>query len=212
MIGIVVGLRAEARVAAGLGGRVSVGGGDAAGAERAARSLAQAGATALLSFGLAGGLVDGLAPGAIVVPQMVRCGISGERWLTDPALAQRLGEPRGQVFCGRDVVTTAQDKRALGAETGAAAVDLESSAVAHVATEFRLPFAVLRAICDPVGRDLPPAAIVALNATGRIQPLAILVSLVRKPSQLPSLFGLAREAALARRSLRRRVAAIGPLE
>ena len=82
---IVVGLRAEALLARRLGVPVVIGGGTAAGAEAAARrAVVAAGATALVSFGLAGGLDPGLRPGALVVPTAVLCG--DRSFAADPAL------------------------------------------------------------------------------------------------------------------------------
>lgn len=99
----------------------------------------------------------------------------------------------------------AAGKRRLWQETGASAVDLESGAVARVARRLGLPFAVLRAICDPAERSLPPAALIALNETGRIQILQVLASVAANPAQLPMLIALARDAAAARQALIRRV-------
>ena len=69
--GIVVGLAAEARVARPLGWPIAIGGGTVAGAEAAAERLVREGVTALVSFGIAGGLDPALRPGTIVVPQEV---------------------------------------------------------------------------------------------------------------------------------------------
>ena len=73
--------------------------------------------------------------------------------------------------------------------------------MARVAARHHLPFAVLRAICDPAERDLPPAALVALDQAGAIGLWRVLVSLARAPQQLPGLLALARDAAAARRAL-----------
>ncbi|MDE1921822.1 MAG: hypothetical protein KGI55_00230, partial [Gammaproteobacteria bacterium] len=72
MIGIVAALGAEARTLGrteGIDVRVSGIGLDAA--SRAARSLADAGVSALISWGVAGGLDPALRPGAIVLPVAV---------------------------------------------------------------------------------------------------------------------------------------------
>ncbi len=211
MIGIVVGLAAEARLARGLGGRVAVGGGNTAGAGKAARALARAGVTGLLSFGLAGGLAPDLSPGALFVPEFV-VAQDGVRWLTDPDLAARFGRRSGTMLASDAVIGLQSGKRQAFEATGAAAVDLESGAVARACAAFRLPFAVLRAVCDPADQDLPPAAMLELSARGQVRLFAVLGSLARNPGQLPDLLRLGRNAAAARRALKLRVAATGPLD
>ncbi len=206
MIGFVVGLEAEARIARSFGCPVAIGGGGGAGAARAAASLAAQGATQLVSFGLAGGLEPGLAAGAILVPERV-IDEAGRSWSTDPALAARFGIPRGTLLAVPDIVATAAAKTALWRQTGAMAADIESGAVARAG----LGFAVLRVVCDPAGRDLPPAALTALDAGGRIRLAALLRSLARHPGQIPGLAALGRDAASARRALLAEVRRIGPL-
>lgn len=204
---VLVGLQAEARLAASLGWPVLVGGGSAAAAEAAARAAMASGATALISFGLAGGLDPALPPGTVLVPDSVLT--ADRRILADLALSRRLGGPTPHsLFAAECVVAGAAGKRDLFARTGAAAVDLESGAVARVAAEAGLPFAVLRVVCDPAWRGLPPAALLALDAGGRIGLARVLRSILAEPRQIPALLALARDAAAARRSLRRRIAAI----
>ena len=206
-ITVIVGFAAEARVARRLGLRVLVGGGTPAGAAAAAQAAVTSGATALISFGLAGGLDPALRPGAILVPD---CILSGEdRLLTDLDLSRRLGGPTPHSVLGADsIAADPAGKQRLFARTGAAAVDLESGAVARVAAAHGLPFAALRAICDPAGRALPPAALLALDGQGAIAFGRVLRSVIAQPGQVPALFALALDAAAARHSLRRRVAAI----
>ncbi|MCW3473729.1 phosphorylase family protein [Limobrevibacterium gyesilva] len=198
-LGIVVGLAAEARIARGLGD-VEIGGGLPAGAEAAAERLVARGATALLSFGLAGGLDPNLRPGALVVPATVL--EAGCRYPTDAALTQALGgTTAGLLLAGEAVVADAGRKLHLSQATSASAVDLESGAVARVARRHGLPFAVLRAVCDPAERTLPPAALIALDQSGAIGLLRVLGSVARRPWQVPGLIRLALDAAHARRSL-----------
>jgi adenosylhomocysteine nucleosidase len=207
-LGIVVGLAAEARIARRLGGRVAIGGGTSDGARRAARDLAESGATALLSFGLAGGLDPALRPGDLLVPHTVLAG--GRRFPTDPALCGLLGGSSAQMLLGGErIVAEPGEKHVLWRTTGCAAVDLESAAVAEVATERNLPFAVLRAVADPADRAVPPAALTALDAKGAVTLGRVLVSLVHQPGQLAALLALARDAVRARRSLLRHLAHIG---
>jgi adenosylhomocysteine nucleosidase len=204
MLGIITGLTAEARIAAPLG-RTLAGGGYPAGAAEVAAHLADDGATALLSFGLAGGLCSSLTAGAAVIPVAILAG--GERFTTDRALNVWLGGATGQTLLAtEDIVATGAAKQQLRHQTGAAAVDMESGAVAAVARARRLPFAVLRVICDPAETDLPHAALVALTDRGTVGAMRLLGSLLRQPLQVPSLIRLARQTAAARAELVRNVA------
>jgi adenosylhomocysteine nucleosidase len=204
-VGVVVGLAAEARIARRLRWRVAIGGGTAPGAEAAARRLIDGGCDALVSFGLAGGLDPALRPGALVVPSAVILP-DGEHRATDPGLARLLGGASARAVAGAGaIVANREDKRRLHDRTAAAATDLESGAVARVAAEYDVPFAVLRAVCDPAERSLPPATAVALDAHGVIAIWRLLAAIVARPAQLPALLALAADAAAARRALIARV-------
>lgn len=207
-VGIITGLTSEASIAARLGCPVEAGGGTPWGAEQAAERLVAEGASALLSFGLAGGLVANLRPGDVVVPMGVV--EAGRIRPTDAALSQILGGwSGGMIAAEADIVTCAADKAALAKSSLCGSVDLESGAVARVAERHGIPFAVLRAICDPVERDLPPAALVTLNARGAIAVTRLAGSILRRPWQIPDLIALGGDAARARRALVRRVNQIG---
>lgn len=198
-----VGFSAEASVARLTGWPVAIGGGTAEGARREALRSIEEGATGIVSFGLAGGLDPAHAAGTLIVPRAVIA--DGRIWPADPALSARLGGTTDDLCLGVDhVVASAAEKRRLHQETGASFVDMESAAIAAVAGAAGIPFAVLRAICDPARRDLPPAALVALDREGRLAFAPLLRSLVTDPAQIWTLIGLARDAAAARRALRSR--------
>lgn len=202
-LGIVVGLEAEARIAAPLG-LVEIGGGTAAGAEEAVMRLLRQDVEGLLSFGLAGGLSPVLHPGHLVVPDAVL--LDGMHLDTDPALSARFGRRRGVVLGAHAVIGSVAARRATHAATGAAAVDLESGAVAAGAHVAKLPFAVVRAICDAWDRELPRVVTTALDGNGHIAGSRVARFLLRHPGDIPGVIGLARDAARARRTLRDAVA------
>jgi adenosylhomocysteine nucleosidase len=202
-LGVVTGLRAEARIAGPLG-MVAAGGGMPGGARAAAERLVAEGATALLSFGLCGGLDPALSAGTLIVPLFVREGPA-----TDAELTAALGGATTDAICaGTAIIATAAAKEAVFTTTGAAGVDLESGPVAAVAARHGIPFAVLRAVCDPATFDLPPAALIALDAQGGIDIWRVAASVFGRPGQLPALLTLARAAAKARAALVRRVGEI----
>ncbi len=197
-------MAAEARVAGRLGWPVAIGGGTAAGARHAARRLIEDGCNALVSFGLAAGLDPALRPGALIVPSAVI--VEDADHSTDEALSRVLGGATTHRVVGTNaIVGSTVEKRDLHGRTFAAAADMESGAVAHIATAHAVPFAVLRAVCDPAERALPAAALAALDSRGTIGFWRVSASIVAQPAQLPAMLLLSFDAAAARRSLIARV-------
>jgi adenosylhomocysteine nucleosidase len=186
---------------------VFVGGGGSDGAAAAARQAVQAGALSLISFGLAGGLDPALPAGTIIVPRQVIRG--SRRYAAAPELGAALGGfTHLALLAGDTVVPSAEAKARLFSRWHASAVDLESGPVAEAAAAAGAGFAVLRAICDPADRDLPPAALAALDADGRIRIGRLLRALSRRPGQFSQLLTLGQDAARARRALAERVATL----
>ena len=186
----------EARIVRRTGWIVEIGGGTFAGAEAAASRALARGARALISFGLAGGLDPTLRAGDVVVPAAVS--VRGRTIATDTGLCA----PTAASLLGAEtVVSDTSQKQAVFAATGCVAVDIESGAVAAVASAAGVPFAAVRAICDTADRTLPPAALVALDNAGAIGFVRLLTSIVAHPTQIPALIGLGRDAARARTAL-----------
>jgi adenosylhomocysteine nucleosidase len=131
----------------------------------------------------------------------------GETHSCDSALVEWLGSGhRDQpLLGGQDILASRADKAEAFAAHGASAIDLETGAVVRVARRYRATFAVLRAVCDPAARDLPPAALLALDTSGRIGGMRIAASLLQAPWQIVPLIALGRDAARARAALQRRV-------
>ena len=213
-LGIVVGLQAEARLARKLfpAAMIGISGATPDGARHAVFGLLAQGATRLLSFGLAAGLDPALRAGDLLLPDAVV--VDGECLATDPGLRASLGSGRtarpssSNVLLSRDLllhsdvlVTDVATKALLLARTGCRSLDMESGPVAVAATRAGIPFAALRAVCDPANRTLPPAACIALRPDGRLKALQVLVSILRRPSQLPTLLALGRDAARAKATL-----------
>jgi hypothetical protein len=101
-------------------------------------------------------------------------------------------------------------KAVLHATSGAHALDMESHLVAAAAAAAGVPFLVVRAIADPVGRALPPLAQSALGPEGEMRPAAVLAGLLRRPQDLAALLRLGRDSARGFASLRRVAALAAP--
>ena len=196
---------------------IALSGGDSLRALSEARRLIAEGASGLLSFGTAGALSPALAAGDVIVAtSVIGAGggaFSAERsWcdaLAAAASAARLTPRLGSMRAVERPVTSVAEKSALYRAEGALAVDMESGAVARAARDAGLPFAVVRVIIDSAARAVPPAAMAAMAPGGRIDIAGLARALWREPGQLAGLLVLARDAAVARRSLGRAAALLG---
>ena len=98
----------------------------------------------------------------------------------------------------------------MHSRSGALAVDMESGIAAEVCAAAGRPFAVLRAIADPVGRRIPEAALVGLTDDGRVDLWPVVSRLVRRPRDLPDLLRVGVDSRAALRALRLAVGRLGP--
>jgi adenosylhomocysteine nucleosidase len=170
-------------------------------------------ATAMINFGVAGGLDDGLRPGDWIVGAVVVT--DGGRHEADAAWARRLcqalpGARFGDISGQDEPIASPTDKYALRRRDGTIAVDNESHVVAEVAARRRIPFAVARVVLDPAWRALPPAALEPLNPDGTADIAAVIRSVGRAPRQLAGLAMVAADALRARSELRLGCARLGP--
>ncbi|OUI82924.1 phosphorylase family protein [Acetobacter orientalis] len=204
--GILVGLTAEAKFIRQVfpHAAIAASGATSAGAKREAARLAACGADCLLSFGLAAGLDPALPAGTIIVPETVLAW--GASYVCDPTLRHILGSGQassvgGSLLHSDHVVLDAGEKATLFAQSGSTALDMESGFLARAAADAGLPFAVLRVVCDPATRTLPPVAGAVLSPDGGLNIKALLGSLLRKPTQIPALMALGKDASLAHKAM-----------
>lgn len=209
------GMAAEARIARTAGWDAVVTGGRQ---ELLRQRLAAIGERprAVVSFGLAGGLDPALPPGTIVVGEAV-VAPDGRRWPCDAAalaaIRARLRplQPAVGLVAGVDApLLSVANKAALRMAWSTAAVDMESHLAAAHAAAAGIPFAIVRAVCDPAGRALPALTAAALTADGTTDIAALLRGLAREPAALPALLRLAGDARRAFAALRRVALLLGP--
>ena len=216
-VGVLTGLAAEARLlarCASLGDRLLVHrtGADPARARIEAERLAAAGARALISFGLAGGIDPVRRPGDLIIADRVV--LPGGRAIeTDGGwralLLASASTARVGAIAGTDrMLVSAADKGRLFAETGAAAADMESHVLAEAAERAGLPLLVVRAVGDPAWRNVASVALVPLRPDGTVRFGAVSLALCAKPLEWPGVFALARETRAGLLSLRRVAAAL----
>lgn len=227
VVGIVAALEAEARIldsahshagsATALvdGVLLAVSGIGCASAERAALALVDAGARALMSWGMAGGLDPALRAGTIFLPDRI-VSAGGEEFSTALRWREHLCSTiiarhpigGGTLLTAMSVLETTADKTAAFRTTGAFAVDMESLAVAAVAARRGLPFIAVRVIVDTANDSLP-RAIAAATRCGQLRVGPLLGALARRPEELFAIMRLAGRYHAAMQSLAA-IARVGP--
>jgi hypothetical protein len=90
------------------------------------------------------------------------------------------------------LVADVEEKRRLGVQHQALAVDMESAVFAQKCTHAGIPFACVRAISDEAATSLAPS-LVSLLEGGNASIWRVLQALVRQPRLLPQFLRLARD-------------------
>ena len=186
---------------------LAVGGMGGIGAAMAARSLIDAGAAGLMSYGLAGGLDPSLRAGCLVLPSEV-ISREGAQFLTSVEWRERLHRiiagqrpvVAGKLLTDATPIGAVADKANAFRETGAVAVDMESLAIAEVAAAHSLPFIAVRVIVD-TARDVLPRAVVAASSGGQLNVPRLIGGLAAAPLDVFALIRLAQRHRAATRSL-----------
>lgn len=202
------------------GSRLAVSGIGYEAAQTAAQALVSAGVTALMTFGMAGGLDPALKAGSIVLPGEL-ISASGTRFVTCRSWRERIAAAvsssqavtEGNLLTSAVAIESVAAKAAAYQTSGAVAVDMESAAVAEVAARARLPFIAVRVIVDTAS-DVLPGAVVAASRAGRVQIGRLIAGLALAPGQIGSLIRLSQRYRTALRSLRMiaEAGALAPLD
>ncbi len=217
--GVVAALSAEARTLGSLVNRadglwsardgtlVAVSGVGSPSAAIAANALLDAGARALVSWGMAGGLDPQLAAGTVCLPSVVMSP-DGASFSTDThwrellraAIAGRRPVVQGKLLTCPEALASAHGKAAAFQETGALAVDMESTAVAGVAASRGIPFIAVRVVVDTASDSLP-SSVVRASTAGQVNLARLIRGLLASPWELSALLRLAVRYRAARLAL-----------
>jgi nucleoside phosphorylase len=162
----------------------------------AAEALAVAHAGCVLSVGLCGALDQGLEPGDVVQAEAVIDG-QGGRWAGG---AVQGGGPAVRALSLDRVAVSAEEKRRLGAASGAAIIEMEAAQVARRAVERGVPFFCLKAVGDGAGEELPMDFNLFRDVTGRFSRARIGAACALRPWLAPGLLRFDRQC---RRSIER---------
>jgi adenosylhomocysteine nucleosidase len=177
-------------------------------AANAALALINAGADALASFGLAGGLDPALAAGTIFLPVEV-VSTQHAAFQTARPWRERLGSvlsglrpvTQGKLLTSVEAITDAEAKAITFRDTGAVAVDMEGVAVAQIAAAHGRPFLAVKVIVD-TAQDTLPKSVMAASSAGQLQRWRLIGALALAPADVVGVIRLAQRFRIAHRSLR----------
>ena len=187
-------------------------------AHHAAKELLAAGASGLVSFGFAGALDPDLQPGNLVLPEAVLAEDTQTLFPVDSVwrkqlqqcLSGHIRQSGGLLVTTREVVTSTSSKQALAERTRACAVDMESTAIATVATEAGNPFLAVRVVSDPIGFSPPEVLLGAIRSDGSPDMLRILSLIASGTVSISTLLRLGRDSRAAAATLSAVVHHAGP--
>ena len=149
------------------------------------RALTTACPNRVVSSGFAGGLRPELAAGTVLFA-------TAESGLERALLSA--GARPAKFHCSERVATTAAEKRALWAATGADAVEMESEIICAVCREQGLPNAIVRVILDTAEEDLPLDFNRLLDAKQAMDAGKLALAVAKSPSAIPGLLRLRRQS------------------
>jgi len=179
------------------------------GPERAAQGVLWLGQhyqlVGVLSVGFAGGLQAELRAGEALL--VTHIGVEGDRarpasravdgrirpdarlsHIAAMAVAQAaVVSHTGMLLSTSTVIAQAAAKQALGQQSGALAVDMESYSIGQMAAQRHIPFAVLRTIFDAAHENMPFPVLACTTADGFLRPLPLVGYLACHPPLLGQL-------------------------
>jgi adenosylhomocysteine nucleosidase len=153
--------------------------------------------------GFAGALHSSVKVAAIVVPEKVQNHGSRQTEICNADLlvnASAVGATRIETMLTTDhVVNTATEKHRLSAF--AAAVDMESYAILHIANQKNVPSAVVRVISDSFDRDMPAELDTIVDPHGHVKIVSVVRYIAKHPLMVPALVRLGRDSKTAAEAL-----------
>jgi len=155
----------------------------------------------VLLAGFSGGLQPGLTVGELILATEV-ADTGGYVW---PATWPKEPHPtlrRGRVLTTPHLIAAVDQKRHLGQEHQALAVDMESATAARWCRQRGIPFGCLRVISDDDQTPLSPD-LVQLLRDGRVSISRLLAALLRRPGLVGELWRLGQQTRRAAQNLAR---------
>ncbi len=201
--------------------RVATTGLGRAGGPALERLLEAGGVRCVLSLGFAGALTPQARTGALVVcgsflayeadaPPPLPADTGLLEWAIDRMDRMRLPYHYGDLLTSPGLLSTPDQKRRAGLDTGAAVVDMEGYWLAQVAAAHQTPFLALRAVLDGADYTLPKLGARIVEDQGRNVMKHTLRYVFSYWSHGLRLVPLALRSRRAQRTLRRTVRSLAP--
>ncbi len=162
-------------------------------AENVRKAIARMKPERVITAGFAGGLNPALKCDTVVYAEDFDAGFSED--------LEELGARPAKFHCHRRVAITAEEKAELWRQTGADAVEMESSVIRTICREFHIPSATIRVISDDASQDLPLDFNALMTSEDRINYVKLLGAVLSRPSRIPKLIGFQRQTISAARKL-----------
>ena len=185
-------------------------------ANKAASWLIAQGSRRLVSWGMAAGIDPSMRPGDLCIPGEISFD-DGAVLETDQEWRARLHSVLadlklfdGPLLHSSKLVDQPQMKACLYRSRKAAALDMESGEIARVAHQRGLPFVAIRAIVDSADMKLPRTARSAMSESGRIRLENVLLGMLFRVTEIPSMIALARAFRAAQKTLSSAAMMTGP--
>jgi adenosylhomocysteine nucleosidase len=151
--------------------------------------------TWIVSAGFSGALQTGMKLGDIVVADSIvdASGVGATIDLKMPA-NPAAGLHVGKLLMLDRIVPTVAEKKSLGEQFGAIAVDMESLAVAKICREAKTKFLAVRVISDDLSADLPKEILSVVNSSGTVRWGAIAGAIFKRLGSAQDLWRLREQA------------------
>lgn len=170
--------------------------------------MRERGVELVVSWGTAGALSPRLGAGDLILPPRVVTR-NGDTIATDSRrrddFQRAVDETRCVAACtlveSDCIVATPEDKRTLGRERDAGAVDMESGHIGEACAAANLPFLVVRVVLDELDDRLPGRILQRGTGHGSLRLGALLADVTRHPTEWAALARLARRYGRARAGL-----------
>ena len=178
-------------------------------ASKAADKYLSLNINALISWGVAGALDPEINSGDLVIAnsiiskdKTVQTASEWNKKLSSFFSNSEQNVLNADISSGNEICASIEDKKNLFTNTGAVAVDMESAAIAEIASSNHLDFIVIRSVADKADTAIPEAVLKHTDNLGNPEIFKFISSCISKPKQINEIMILAKSYKKALKTLR----------